>query len=98
MSFVASFPIDAQLGYVSKPTNDPFKLEAERVLNGLGENDSFDVPGFGTISLDAVAAGIKDLYQQMLDQGWTDYEQRGGFPIPPASQKDALPTLDLELR
>jgi cytochrome c oxidase cbb3-type subunit 2 len=98
MSFVASFPIDAQLGYVSKPTNDPFKLEAERVLNGLSEGDSFDLPGFGTISLDTVASGIKDIYQQMLDQGWTDFEQRGGFPIPPASQKDALPTLDLELR
>jgi cbb3-type cytochrome c oxidase subunit II len=79
-------------------TKDPFMLEARRCLAGLNDADSFITPGYGEVSLAAAARDIRTIYEDLLDTGWADYVARGGDPIPPASQKDALPDLTEELR
>jgi cbb3-type cytochrome c oxidase subunit II len=81
-----------------KPATDPFVLEAERVLAGLRRDESFDMPGFGAISVEAAAADIKQRYEKLLDEAWKSYQDRGGSPIPPDSQKAALPDFTKELR
>jgi hypothetical protein len=42
------------------------------------------------LSLDAAAAGIKSLYQDMLDRAWNDAQARGE-KLPDPAQKAALP-------
>jgi hypothetical protein len=65
---------------------------------GLNDSDSFDLPGYGEVSLQAAARDIKAIYDQLLDDGWGDYVKRGGDPVPPADQKDVPPELSQELR
>jgi cytochrome c oxidase cbb3-type subunit 2 len=82
----------------STVTSDPFMLEARRDLAGLSDSDHFTLPGYGEVSLAAAAHDIRAIYEDMLNQGWADYEARGGTPLPPASQKDSLPDVQGELR
>ena len=42
------------------------------------------------MSLQDAAAGIKRIYQQLLDRAWADAKRRGD-KLPPASQKDIPP-------
>jgi cytochrome c oxidase cbb3-type subunit II len=79
-------------------TKDPFVLEARRDLAGLSDSDHFSLPGYGEVSLAAAARDIKAIYETMLSRGWTDYQARGGSPVPPASQRSALPDMTEELR
>jgi cytochrome c oxidase cbb3-type subunit II len=73
---------------------DPFTIEAMRVFAGLREGDSIVVPGLGTpLSLQDAAAGIKGLYQQMLDRAWADAKRRGD-KLPPVAQKDVPPKVE----
>ena len=44
------------------------------------------------LSLTDAAAGIRTIYQQMLDKAWADARARGD-KLPPASQKDIPPTV-----
>jgi len=97
-NFVASAPDATGASKIATSTGDPFILEAESVLNGMGPNDKFDLPGFGPVSLRDAANGIKGFYTQLLDAGYADYGQRGGFPTPTASQKAALPQPQEDLR
>ena len=70
---------------------DPFVQEAMRVFAGLGPADRIVVNGLGTpLSLQDAAAGIKRIYQQLLDRAWADAKRRGD-KLPPASQKDIPP-------
>jgi hypothetical protein len=51
------------------------------------------VPGLGTnLTLDDAAAGIKQIYQRLLDKAWADAEARGD-KLPPRSQKAIPPTV-----
>ncbi|MHB1361239.1 MAG: cbb3-type cytochrome c oxidase subunit II [Thermoleophilia bacterium] len=104
-------PPDTLSGYIAKhaidqnkeltenaPPTDPFELEARRVLAGLNTSDSFVVPGYGPVSLDQAARDIQAIYEDMLDQGWQNYVDSGGNPIPSQDQRNALPDLTEELR
>jgi hypothetical protein len=44
------------------------------------------------LSIQSAAAGIKALYQDMLDRAWADAQARGE-KLPPAAQKDVPPTV-----
>jgi cbb3-type cytochrome oxidase cytochrome c subunit/mono/diheme cytochrome c family protein len=80
------------VGFDKKHITDPFMQEAMRVFPGLGPsdhlvlNDKANTP----LSLDAAAAGIKSLYQDMLDRAWSEAQARGE-KLPDPAQKAALP-------
>ncbi len=68
-------------------TKDPFMQEAMRVLPGLSQTDSFKInDGKTQLSLKDAAAGIKRIYQQLLNTAWADAKARGD-KLPPLEQK-----------
>jgi hypothetical protein len=75
-----------------KQVTDPFMQEAMRVFPGLTPsdhivlNDKANTP----LSLGEAAAGIKAIYQDLLDTAWTDAKARGD-KLPPAGQKAVPP-------
>jgi cytochrome c oxidase cbb3-type subunit 2 len=75
-----------------KQVTDPFMQEAMRTFPGLSPsdhivlNDKANTP----LSLDEAAAGIKAIYQDMLDRAWTDAKARGD-KLPPSAQKAVPP-------
>jgi hypothetical protein len=75
-------------------SNDPFMQEAMRVFSGLGPADRIQVTGLPTpLDLQNAAAGIRGLYQQLLDRAWADAQARGD-KLPPLSQKDIPPVVE----
>jgi mono/diheme cytochrome c family protein len=76
-----------------KLATDPFVQEAMRVLPGLAPGDTMMLnDGKTELSIQSAAAGIKALYQDMLDRAWADAQARGE-KLPPAAQKDVPPTV-----
>jgi cytochrome c oxidase cbb3-type subunit 2/cytochrome c oxidase cbb3-type subunit I/II len=81
------------VAFQKKQSNDPFMQEAMRVFPGLAPGDSFLVnDGKTRLSLETAAAGIRSLYEDMLNRAWNDARGRGE-KLPPASQKDIPPTV-----
>jgi hypothetical protein len=79
------------VSFTKEQQADPFLVEAMRVFAGLSPADQIVVDGLGTpLSLQDAAAGIKALYQQLLDRAWSDAQSRGD-KLPPISQKDIPP-------
>jgi cbb3-type cytochrome c oxidase subunit II len=77
--------------FVKKPVTNPYLEEARRVFPGLAPGDSMMLnDGKTQLSLQSAAAGIKALYQDMLDRAWADARARGE-KLPPAAQKDVPP-------
>jgi cytochrome c oxidase cbb3-type subunit 2 len=77
--------------FVKKPVTNPYIEEARRVFPGLAPGDSMMLnDGKTQLSLQSAAAGIKALYQDMLDRAWADAQARGE-KLPPAAQKDVPP-------
>jgi len=77
--------------FVKKPVNNPYVEEARRIFPGLAPGDSMMLnDGKTQLSLQSAAAGIKALYQDMLDRAWADARARGE-KLPPAAQKDVPP-------
>jgi cbb3-type cytochrome oxidase cytochrome c subunit len=75
-------------------SDDPFMQEAMRVFPGLGPADRIQVTGLSTpLDLQDAAAGIKGLYQQLLDRAWADARARGD-KLPPIAQKDIPPVVE----
>ncbi|MEA2282424.1 MAG: cytochrome c oxidase cbb3-type subunit [Solirubrobacteraceae bacterium] len=75
-------------------TTDPFVQEAMRVFAGLNPSDSLVVPGMPTpLSLQDAAAGIKRIYQRLLDRAWADARRRGD-KLPPIAQKNIPPQVE----
>lgn len=78
--------------FVKKPVTDPFMQEAMLVFPGLAAsdhivlNDKANTP----LSLDEAAAGIKAIYQDLLDTAWDEAKARGD-KLPPEAQKNVLP-------
>jgi cbb3-type cytochrome c oxidase subunit II len=72
---------------------DPFMKEAMSVMPGLAPGDKFLLnDGKTPLSLDDAAAGIKAIYQDLLDRAWAEAQARGD-KLPPAGQKDIPPTV-----
>jgi hypothetical protein len=79
--------------FSKEQVSDPFMQEAMRVFPGLAPGDSFLVnDGKTRLSLQDAAAGIRTLYDQMLNRAWSDAQARGE-KLPPASQKAIPPTV-----
>jgi cytochrome c oxidase cbb3-type subunit II len=61
-----------------KAVTDPYLQEAMRVFPGLAPGDSMKLnDGKTELSLTSAAAGLKALYQDMLDRAWSDSQARG---------------------
>src|SRR5438093_1111066 len=79
--------------FVKKPVTDPFVQEAMRVFPGLAPGDSMRLnDGKTELSLQSAAAGIKALYEDMLNRAWSDARARGE-KLPDPMQKDIPPTV-----
>jgi hypothetical protein len=79
--------------FSKKAITDPFMQEAMRVMPGLAPGDNFLLnDGKTPLSLDDAAAGIKAIYQKLLDQAWNEARARGD-KLPPSGQKDIPPTV-----
>ena len=60
---------------------------------GLAPGDSFKInDGKTNLSLKDAAAGIKTIYNDLLDRAWADAKDRGG-KLPSESQKAIPPTV-----
>ena len=67
--------------------------EAMSVMPGLAQGDKFFLnDGKTPLSLEDAAAGIKAIYQQLLDRAWAEAQTRGD-KLPPSGQKDIPPTV-----
>jgi mono/diheme cytochrome c family protein len=79
----------------SKPgLPDPFVEEAKRVFPGLRPEDRIVVSGLETkLTLADAAAGIRGIYQRLLDRAWADAKARGA-KLPPIDQRDAPPVVE----
>jgi cytochrome c oxidase cbb3-type subunit II len=76
-----------------KMATDPFVQEAMRVFPGLAPGDTMKLnDGKTELSIQSAAAGIKALYQDMLDRAWADAQARDE-KLPPSAQKDVPPTV-----
>jgi len=66
--------------------------EAMRVFPGLAPNDQLTLndQAHTPLSLETAAAGIKAIYQDMLDRAWSEAKARGD-KLPPAVQKEIPP-------
>jgi cbb3-type cytochrome oxidase cytochrome c subunit len=79
--------------FSKKLVDDPFMQEAMRVFPGLAPGDKFLLnDGKTPLSLDDAAAGIKAIYQDLLDRAWSEAQARGE-KLPPPGQKDIPPTV-----
>ena len=64
-----------------------------RIFAGLAPVDSFKLnDGKTPLSLDDAAAGIKAIYQDLLDRAWAEARARGD-KLPPEVQKGIPPTV-----
>jgi hypothetical protein len=89
----SSQKLENNVAFSKDVASDPFMEEAMRVFPGLSPADTLQVTGLGTtLDLTSAAAGIKQIYQQLLDKAWADAKQRGD-KLPPISQKDIPPTV-----
>jgi cytochrome c oxidase cbb3-type subunit 2 len=79
--------------FSKKAVTDPFMQEAMRVMPGLAPGDKFLLnDGKTPLSLDDAAAGIKAIYQDLLDRAWNEARARGD-KLPPDAQKAIPPTV-----
>jgi cytochrome c oxidase cbb3-type subunit II len=85
--------IAANASFAKKQPTDPFMQEAMRIYPGLSPSDHFMLNDRKTpLSLQDAAAGIKTIYEDMLNRAWADARARGE-KLPPPSQKDIPPTV-----
>jgi hypothetical protein len=64
-----------------------------RVFPGLAPGDRVIVDGLDTpLSLEDAAAGIRTLYEQLLERAWSEARARGA-DLPESAQKEIPPTV-----
>jgi cbb3-type cytochrome oxidase cytochrome c subunit len=79
--------------FTKQQARDPFVQEAMRVFAGLSPADKLVVKGLGTtLDLQHAAAGIRAIYDSLLNRAWADARTRGE-KLPPLSQKAIPPTV-----
>jgi cbb3-type cytochrome oxidase cytochrome c subunit/mono/diheme cytochrome c family protein len=74
--------------FEKKVVTDPFMQEAMRVFPGLAPSDQLTLNNqeHTPLSLEAASAGIKSIYEDMLDRAWSDTRARGD-KLPDPAQK-----------
>jgi cytochrome c oxidase cbb3-type subunit 2 len=86
-------PVERNDSFAKTQPADPFLQEARRVFPGLAPGDRIAVTGLETpLTLEDAAAGIKTIYEGMLDQAWSDARDRGD-KLPAETQKAVPPTV-----
>ena len=86
--------LERNASFIARQSQDPFVEETRRVFPGLSPGDRLVVKGLGTpLSLQDAAAGIRSLYQRLLDRAWADAKRRGA-KLPPVSQKNIPPHVE----
>jgi cytochrome c oxidase cbb3-type subunit 2 len=80
--------------FIKKPVTDPFMQEAMRVLPGLSPSDHLTLNDKARtpLSLQDAAAGIKSIYEDMLNRAWADARARGE-KLPLSAQRAIPPTV-----
>jgi cytochrome c oxidase cbb3-type subunit II len=85
--------IEGNASFSKEAVTDPFMQEAMRVFPGLAIADHVIVDGLDTpLDLESAAAGIKAIYQDLLDRAWAEARARDD-KLPSESQKDIPPTV-----
>jgi cytochrome c oxidase cbb3-type subunit II len=76
----------------AKVVDDPFMQQAMRVFPGLAPGDKLTLnnQAHTPLSLATAAAGIKAIYEDMLDRAWSDARARGE-KLPDEAQKAIAP-------
>jgi cytochrome c oxidase cbb3-type subunit II len=85
--------LENNVSFSKVESRDPYIQEAKRVFPGLAPGDSFLVnDGKTRLSLRDAAAGIKTIYEDLLNRGWSDARERDD-KLPSAAQKAIPPTV-----
>ena len=79
------------VSFTKKQATDPFVQEALRVFPGLSAGDHLELnnQAHTPLSITDAAAGIKTIYENLLDRAWSDAQARGD-KLPPEAQR-AIP-------
>jgi hypothetical protein len=86
-------PLEKNASFSQAELADPFLQEAMRVFPGLAPGDTIEVTDLETpLTLKDAAAGIRSIYEDLLDRAWTEARERGD-KLPPESQKAIPPTV-----
>jgi cytochrome c oxidase cbb3-type subunit II len=81
------------VSFSKKQSTDPFMQEAMRVMPGLAPGDKFLLnDGKTPLSLQDAAAGIKTIYEDLLNRAWSEARARGD-KLPAEAQKAVPPTV-----
>jgi mono/diheme cytochrome c family protein len=80
------------VSFDKKQVTDPFMQEAMRVFPGLSQKDHIVLNNKANtpLSLAEAAAGMKAIYQDLLDRAWNEAKARGD-KLPPEAQKNVPP-------
>jgi hypothetical protein len=71
-------PLEKNVSFGQAQSADPFIQEARRVFPGLAPGDRIVVNGLETpLTLQNAAAGIRLIYERLLDRAWSDARARG---------------------
>jgi cytochrome c oxidase cbb3-type subunit 2 len=83
--------LPGNVSFQKKQVTDPFMQEAMRVLPGLAPSDQLTLndQAHTPLSLQTAAAGIKSIYEDMLNRAWSEAQARGE-KLPDPAQK-AIP-------
>jgi cbb3-type cytochrome oxidase cytochrome c subunit/mono/diheme cytochrome c family protein len=85
--------LQANVSFEKAHIDDPFMQEAMRVFPGLNPRDHLVLnDGKTPLSLQDAAAGIKAIYDDMLNRAWRDARKRGE-KLPAESQKAVEPSV-----
>jgi cytochrome c oxidase cbb3-type subunit II len=85
--------LEGNASFSKDAVTDPFMQEAMRVFPGLAVQDHIVVDGLDTpLDLESAAAGIKAIYEDLLNRAWAEARDRGDT-LPAAAQKDIPPTV-----
>ncbi len=86
-------PIEKNVAFSKKQLADPFLQEAMRVFPGLAPGDRIVVKNLGTpLTLTDAAAGIRTIYEDLLNRAWADARKRGD-KLPDEAQMAIPPTV-----
>jgi cytochrome c oxidase cbb3-type subunit II len=85
--------LENNVSFSKKQSSDPFVQEAIRVFPGLSPADRLVIKDLGTpFTLTDAAAGIRQLYDNLLNRAWADAKRRGD-KLPSPSQRKIPPTV-----
>ena len=86
--------LPGNVSFQKRQSKDPFVQEAMRVFPGLAPQDHLTLnnQAHTKLSIQDAAAGIKAIYEDLLNRAWSEARARGE-KLPPLSQKDIPPTV-----